>query len=156
MQIRVVVLGREAEEVGEPAGARVDVDGRSEHVAAAEEDLLRPVAVVGVDVDHGDRVADAGDELGGGDGRVVQVAGAAVERPRDVVARRAAAGVGERFPFGDEVDGGERDVDRGARRLPRSRADERHRVVCEESGPRPDGGGTAGSRPPVSSDRAKT
>src|SRR4051812_37603675 len=44
-------LVREAEEVGEPAGARVDVDGAGEDVGALVEDRLRAVAVVGVDVD---------------------------------------------------------------------------------------------------------
>ena len=50
------------------------------------------------------------------------------------MARRAAAGVGERLAVGDEVDGGQRDVDRGARGLPGAGADQRHRVVGEEPG----------------------
>src|SRR5207253_11502645 len=44
----------EAEEVREPAGSRVDVDRPDDHLAASGEDLLRPVAVVGVDVEHRD------------------------------------------------------------------------------------------------------
>ena len=52
-------LGREAEEVREPAGARVDVDRGGEHVGAVVEDRLGAVAVVGVDVDHRDGSAGA-------------------------------------------------------------------------------------------------
>ena len=141
LRFAVVVLRLEAEEVGEPAGARVDVHGRREHVAPVRGTApasrcrgarrcrrRRP----------GRRRARAGRRRRRG---VVEVAGAAVERARDVVARRAAACVRERFAVGDEVDGGERDVDRGARRLPGARADQRHRVVGEESRPRPDRGG---------------
>ena len=59
VEVRSVALGSEAEEVGEPAGARVDVHRRRQHVASVEEQLLRPVAVVGVDVHHGDLAAEA-------------------------------------------------------------------------------------------------
>ena len=95
---------------------------------------------MGVDVDDGDRAAGAPEQRGGGDGRVVQVAGAAVERPRDVVAGRAAAGVGDRFAVGDEVDGRERDVDRGPRRLPGSGADRASSCRRRRARPRPDRG----------------
>src|SRR5206468_4178493 len=86
VEVPVVVLGGEAKEVGEPARAGVDVHRGGEHVGATEEELLRSVAVVRVDVDHGDRASEAREQFGGGDGRVVEVAGAAVERPGDVVA----------------------------------------------------------------------
>ena len=42
----------------EPAGARVDVNGGDEHLRVVVEDRLSAVAVVGVDVDHGDRGAE--------------------------------------------------------------------------------------------------
>ena len=83
----------------------------------------------------------------GGDRRVVEVARAAVERAGDVVPGRAAACVRERLAVGDEVDGGQRDVDRGTRRLPRSRPDQRHRVVGEEARPRPHCCGRGGRAP---------
>ena len=54
---RRVSLG-EAEEVRKPAGAGVDVDRAGEHAGVVVEDLLGAVAVVGVDVDHGDRRAE--------------------------------------------------------------------------------------------------
>ena len=55
------------------------------------EELLRAVAVMRVDVEHGNRAADAFDELGGCNRRVVQVAGAAVTSTRGVMAGRPAA-----------------------------------------------------------------
>ena len=78
VEVRLVVLGREPEEVGEPARARVDVHRRSPHVVAPAEELLRPVAVVRVDVDDRDRAADALEQRRRRDRRVVQVARAAV------------------------------------------------------------------------------
>jgi hypothetical protein len=66
----VAGLVGEAEEVREPAGARVDVHRADEHVGPLVEDLLRPVAVVRVDVQHGDGAVQPGDERGGGDGSV--------------------------------------------------------------------------------------
>ena len=54
----VAGLGGEAEEVGKPARAGVDVDRAGEHSGVVVEDLLGAVAVMGVDVDHRDRPAD--------------------------------------------------------------------------------------------------
>ena len=55
-------------------------------------------------------------------GGVVQVAGAAVRRPGHVVAGRPAQRVGRALAGGDQVDGGERAVDRGAAPPPTCRA----------------------------------
>ena len=82
---------------------------------------------------------EAAAELLGGDGRVVQVAGAAEGTPQCVVAGRPAAGVGERLAARDEVDRAQGDVDGGAGRLPCPRPDEGHRVVGEVARARPDG-----------------
>jgi hypothetical protein len=114
------------------------VDGAGQDVAPLVEDRLRAVAVVGVDVDDGDRPAEVRAQTRGGRGGVVEVARSAVRRARDVVAGRAAAGVRRRgLAGGDEVGRRECRVDRGARRLVRARPDERHRVVGEVAGPRP-------------------
>ena len=92
------VLVGEAEEVRKPAGGRVDVDRAGEHPRVVVEDLLGAVAVVGVDVDHGDRPVDARrSSAAGGDRRVVEIAGAAEAVASGVMARRPGAGVGDRL-----------------------------------------------------------
>ncbi len=99
LQVRALAAPRaalagEAEEVGEPAGAGVDVDRAGEHRRVGVEDRLGAVAVVGVDVQHGDRAAELLAQAGGGERRVVQVARPAEGAPGDVMARRAAQRVG--------------------------------------------------------------
>ena len=91
-------LGRVAEEVGEPARGGVHVDGAREHVGALGEDGLRAVAVVGVDVEQRDRGGERLAQPRGGERGVVEVAGAAVRRAGDVVARRSRAARRRRAP----------------------------------------------------------
>src|SRR4029077_19001261 len=79
VEIPLVVLRLEAEDMGEPASAGVDVDGGGEDVVASEEQLLRPVAVMSVDVHDGDRSVDLLTQDGRGDRGVVEVARASVE-----------------------------------------------------------------------------
>ena len=92
--------------------------------------------MVRVDVDHRD-AAVLGPQARGSDRGVVQVARPAVGAARDVVARRAAAGVRGRGAREHEVGRRQRGVGGRARRLPRARADQRHRVEGEVAGPRP-------------------
>ena len=105
--------------------------------AVVVEELLRAVAVVGVDVDDGD-VSALGDveERRGRDRGVVEVAGAAEAVARRVMARRSGAGVGGAFAARDEVDGRQRRVGGAAHGLPGAGPDERHRVVGEPAGAR--------------------
>ena len=74
---------------------RVAVQRHERHVVALVEDLLRAVAVVVVDVEHGDPRARRGGDVGGGDRGVVEEAVPAVQRRRGVVARRPAQPVGD-------------------------------------------------------------
>src|SRR6185437_15059699 len=122
-----------AEKVREPAGAGINVDGADDDVCPVVEELLRAVAVMRVDVEHGNRPAGAFDELGGCNRRVVQVTGAAVTSMRSVMAGRPAAAVRSRLSA-------EHEVDRGPGRLPGAGADQGHRVVREVTGLRPGGG----------------
>ena len=77
------------DEVREPSGRRIDVDARVEDVAALPEDLLRAVALVGVDVDDRDPFDTAVAQSLGGRRGVVEVARPAEERGPGVVTRRA-------------------------------------------------------------------
>ncbi len=106
-----------SDEVREPSGRRIDVDARVEDVAALPEDLLRAVALVGVDVDDRDAFdAAVAQPLGGGRG-VVEVARPAVERGPGVVTRRAHRGV--RRPPARRARGRWRGRRRGRRRTRR-------------------------------------
>ena len=82
---------------GNQPAAGIDVDRAGEHRRVLVEDRLGAVAVVGVDVDHRDRLAEPLAQPGGGDGRVVEIAGAAEAAPRRVMARRPAERVGGRL-----------------------------------------------------------
>ena len=73
----------------------------------------------------------------GRDRGVVEVAGASVGGAADVMSRRAAQRVRVRRAGRDEIDGGQRGIDGSACGLPRPGADERHRVVGEVAGARP-------------------
>ena len=128
-------FAREADEVREPAGPGIDVDGPGQHGRIGVEDRLRAVAVMGVDVEHRDRPPQRVRELRRRRGRVVQVAGAAERRSGCVVTGGAAAGVGGRGAGGDEVGGGQRGVDGRPGGLPGARSDQGHRVVGEAAGP---------------------
>ena len=68
----------------------VHVDADELHVAALIEDLLRAVAVVGVDVEHGDAPHPGVDQRLRGDRRVVQQAEATERRTGGVMPGRAA------------------------------------------------------------------
>ncbi len=127
-------LGGVAEQVGEPARRRVDVQRAVEHVRPLPEDRLGAVAVVGVDVDHRHPLVAGRAQRLGGDGGVVEVAGPAVPRRRHVVSRRPAQRVRRPLTRGDQVDGGQCAVDRGPRGLPGAGADQGHRVVAEPPG----------------------
>ena len=118
-----------------------------EHIAALPEDLLRSVAVMSVDVEHGHARPVRGQSVRR-DGGVVQVARAAEGRVARVVAGRPAARVRVRGARRHEIDGGQRRVDGRPRGLPGSRADQRHRVVGEVARPRPHCG-RHGERQPV-------
>src|SRR6266516_3467121 len=128
---------RESEEVRKPAGPRVDVDGADDHLAVPGEDLLRAVALMRVDVEHGDAFEP---QRNGCARRGVEVARPAVGGAAGVVARRTRAGVHDRLSSAHEVSGSERDVDRGAGGLPGALAAQRHRVVREEARLRRDRG----------------
>src|SRR5690606_19185476 len=67
--------------------ARMTVDRDGQHVGAVVEDVLRAVAVVIVDVEHGDAAALAQPMRGGG--RTVEIAEAAEAGALGVMARRA-------------------------------------------------------------------
>ena len=134
-------LDRKAEVVREPAGCRIDVHGGRQNVAALPEDRLSAVAVMGVDVEQRDARGSQPPKALGCHGGVVQVAGSAVDRARNVVARWAAAGVDRASAAGDEVTGRERAVDGRARCFPGAGADERHRVEAERTGTGPRRGG---------------
>ena len=81
-----------------------------------------------------DPLGAAGAEGLGRDGRVVEVAGAAVPGRGGVVAGRPGEGVRERGTLADEGGRGGRAVDGGEDRGERSGTDERHRVVGEAAG----------------------
>ena len=107
-----------------PACSRVDVRRANADVAPRVEDLLRPVAVVRVDIDDGDRRADALAESCGCDRAVVEVARTAVTRSARVMSRRPAARVRVRRTLEDDVDRSQCDVDRGAHGSPATGADQ--------------------------------
>ena len=109
-----------ADEVREPAGGRIDVHAGVEHVAAVPEDLLRAVALVGVDVDDRDPFEPTVAQPLRRGGRVVEVARPAEERRAGMVARRANRGVRGTLAAGHEVGGVDRGVDRGARGVERA------------------------------------
>ena len=133
----------EADVVGEPAGARVDVDGAVEHVVAVVEDRRRAVAVVGVDVDDPDpRVPAVAEPLGRQRG-VVEVAGAAVARRGRVVARRTAQGVRRSLAGQHQVGRVQGTGGGGPDRGPRPGPEQRHGVVAEGADLGVHRGGTA-------------
>ena len=104
-------------------------------VPAFPEDRLGAVAVVGVEVDHGDGVVPGVAQRLGGDRGVVEVAGAAVPVAGRMVTRRPAERVRRGGAGGDEVHRGQGAVDRRTGGLPGARADQGHRVVAELAGP---------------------
>ena len=85
-------LVRVAPEVGIVVGG-IGVDRDGEHVVALEEDALRAVAVMDVDIEHGDARMPAAQALGG-DGGVVQEAEAARHVGIGVMAGRPAERIG--------------------------------------------------------------
>ena len=116
------------------------MDGPDEHVTALVEDLLRAVAVVGVDVEDRDGPAEPACECRRRYGRVVEVTRAAVACPAYVMARWAAACVCAGRACSDEIHSRQCAVDSGARGVPGTGPDEGHRVVREVARPCPDGG----------------
>ncbi len=117
-----------ADEVREPAGVGVDVHAGIEDVGAVPEDLLRAVALVGVDVDDGDPLVPGGAQSLGRRCGVVEVAGPAEEGRAGVMSRWPHRGVGGTGAVGDEVGGVHRGVDRAACGVERPLADQCHRV----------------------------
>ena len=89
----------------------VDRDG--EHVGARIEDLLLAVAVVIVDVEHGD-AAVARQQIGG-DRRIVEIAEAAEGARLGVMAGRAHQSISEVGAFQHLLGGSQRAIDRRAR-----------------------------------------
>jgi len=84
------------------------------HVGAVVEDLLRAVAVVVVDVDHGDLHACRRGDVMGDDRGVVEEAVAAVVRRRRMMAGRPAQPVRGALAAEHQRRGGQRGVDRAA------------------------------------------
>ena len=103
--VALAALVGESDPVRKPAVPGVDVDRAVEHVRVAVEDLLGAVAVMGVDVDHGD-LPVPGPEGGDGDGGVVEVTRPAEEAPAGMVARWPADGVGGGVAGDDQPGGG--------------------------------------------------
>ena len=97
-------------------------------VAAPPEDLLRPVAVMEVDVEDPDPLPGRPPDGIGSDRGVVEEAVAGVQRPGGVVARRPAQAVGGRLAAEDQVSRRQRDVHRPPRGNVRP-LDERGRAV---------------------------
>ena len=98
---------------GEPAGAGVDVDRAHEHSRVRVEDRLGAVAVVGVDVDHGDRAVASVAQTCPGRGGIVQVARAAECGPGRMVADGRHSAYAAGVPGAHRVCGRDRDVERG-------------------------------------------
>ena len=92
--------------------------------------------MVRVDVDDGDPVDAGGPQRFDGDGGVVEVARAAERIPGRMVTGRSADRVGDVCAAGDQVDRGQRRIDRRPSRRPCARADQRHGVVAVKTGPR--------------------
>ncbi len=107
------------------------MQGADHDVGVLVEDGLGAVAVVRVDVDDCDGAVDGPAKPGGGDGRVVQITGAAKTRAGRVVPRWAAARVGGGLAGEHQVGCGEGHIGRGAHRVPRARPDQGHGVVRE-------------------------
>jgi D-aminopeptidase len=127
--------------VRKPPSSRIDVQRPVEHVTAVVEDGLRPVAVMGVDVDHSDLVATTHTQRVGGHRGIVEVARPAVAVLGDVVPWRSAEGVRQGvLAFGDQVDCGEGGVDRAPCGLPGARSHKCHGVVREPPRPAVDPG----------------
>ena len=114
--------------MGEPAGAGVDVHAGVEDVGPLPEDLLRAVALMGVDVDNRNPLITGGAQPLGGGGSAVEIAGTAEERRAGVVTGWPHGGIGGSRSTGDEVGGMGGGVHRAARRVERSLAEQRHRV----------------------------
>ena len=114
-------LVRVAPEVG-IVEAGIGVDRHGEHVVALEEDALRAVAVMDVDVEHGDAGVLAAQMLGG-DGGVVQEAEAARHVGIGVMARRPAERIGLARARQDRFGRGGRDLGRGECCVPGARTD---------------------------------
>ena len=104
------------------------MDAGVDHVRPVPEDLLRAVALVGVDVDDRDPSDSAvADPLGRGGG-VVEVARSAEERRSGVVPGRAHRRVGGRRAVDDEISRRDRAVHRRHCGVEGAGGDQRHRV----------------------------
>ena len=125
----------------ERVGARrVAVERHVLHVVTVVEDLLRPVAVVVVDVEHRHlRAGGAGDPVRG-DRRVVEEAVAAVHRRAGVVTRRPAQAVRRRGAVEHELRGRERGVHRAARGDERALGQRGRRLEAPPAEPAVDAG----------------
>ena len=130
---------------------RVGVQRDIQDVAPLPEDLLRPVAVVVVDVQDRHPTGALPNEVLGHDRGVVEKAVAAVHRPRGVVARRATQRVGELLACEHEIRSRERDVNRRPRRPVRACHDGRGGIEAV----RPQPGGPRRPGPAVASGRQR-
>src|SRR5205807_4629001 len=95
-----------------------------EDIRPVEEELLRPVPVVGIDVEDRHRARDLLEQRNRCDGGGVEVARTAETGSAGVMSRRPAASVGAWRARDDEIDGSQGRVNRGAGRLPCARPDE--------------------------------
>ena len=118
---------------------RVAVQRGEEHVLALVEDLLRAIAMVVIDVEHGDTAARRGGVLGG-DGGVVEEAVAAVQRRRGVVAWRPAQPVRHDVAIQHGVGRRQRAVDRRPCRVVGARGEGRRRLEAPPTEAGGDGG----------------
>ena len=89
--------------VREPAGGGIDMHRSVEHSRVVPEDGLRTVAVVGVDVDDRDAFEPGRAQLGGRNGRVVEVAATAEEGRPGVMTGRAADRIRHTRSIGHQV-----------------------------------------------------
>src|ERR1700741_2599969 len=94
------------------------MDREGQHVPALVEDLLRPIAVVIIDVEDGDALGPGIAEGLRGDGGIVQETIAAIEIAAGMVSRRPAQSEGRAPPSPPAV---ARSAPPGPRHRPRAR-----------------------------------
>ena len=130
----------------------VAVERHVQHLGVLPEDLLGAVAVVDVEVEDHDPAV--GRQRSSGDGRGVQQAEPPVGTHTGVVPGGPCEGVGEPGTRGDEVRGGQCDVDRDAARLATTRRPAGWR--CRSTTSRPHPSVTRGAGRSASSARRRT
>ena len=116
-------------------GVRIAVDAGELHIRALVEDGLRAVAVVVVDVEHGDALHARVAQRLRGNGGVVEEAVAPEEIRAGMVARRAREGEGRALSLQHARGSGHRTVRARSRGPPGARRQRRARVVREQAHP---------------------